>query len=207
MVILGIILLAITVQVFSTALMAKVLGVPMAEIALGLGPHLTLRVGPPALKVGLIPGGYVQFVVDPDHPNQFVRLSPIRRLLITVGGPLLLFGIATGLAGVEQVIAAMLACGHDVLQLFHPLGVAQEGLAQAAALLQQDPRIFAGMLLSKILAYNLLPLSTLPVGTVIKDFFPSPHALWPLWTAISLLFQLWLFIAGGTALLFYVFGS
>lgn len=159
---------AVVVHIGGTAIAGRALGATLEDARLGYGPSLLIWRDPP-VRVGCLPlGGWIRFVgaVASDEgilPGDFLALPRWRRALIPLGGPVLVLVFGAVLVGPGPACDSALRTPGQLYAAMDPqlLGMIWD---QARAL---PPFVLFGHALTKVAAFNLLPLPTLAGGDVI----------------------------------------
>lgn len=176
---------AIVAMVFiyntATALVAFLLRVPVIRITFGYGRGLTvLRIG--RFSIGLSPflfAGWVKFA-DPMFGAE-ARAPALLRFAVQLAGPLAAIGAACiplGWRGVEETLIAWPQLWRVVTDFRTPVDI---NAALAPSLHQSGMLAAGGVILTKIAAFNLLPLTLTSGGmallTLVDLFGGKAHTV------------------------------
>ncbi|GAB2492878.1 site-2 protease family protein [Arenimonas alkanexedens] len=168
------------------ALAARLLGVGVPAITLGLGrPRLQWQLGD--TRISVTPWLITSSCTLKEHENlerygehpglSFGELHPLLRAAVVAAGPLVVLGLCVLVGGTGVVSAFLQGFGQIIEGAISPLTQAQSFLArywQAAA----GARIATGAaLLAKLMAFQLLPLPLLAGGSALMQLarWKRPH--------------------------------
>ncbi len=190
------IFLSTSAHIAATAWSARLLGIPVQEVSIGLGPTL-VRVD--AFRLGLFPiGGYVSLrsLQKEDLPSDVARStvegeSLIDQIAVASFGCLLLLIIAFVLTG-SQAFTAFLSMPAQVLTgAISPFGTAQNLLDTAITFLRDAPATSViGEVAARIAALNLLPFPASNGGDALAAIGRASGVarIWPEAATVLLLF-------------------
>ena len=221
-------LLLLAASTAGTILVSQIVGARIYTIGLFMGPTvMRFRIGHTRLHVGSLPlGNYVRYApseddflegVDPEAlaesirtaEEDFGRLHPLSRASICLGGWVVLVLLAFALIGPQ---AAITEVGSGFVQLLQgtisPLGKAQElFMGFFSAYESRSIGIVVGIIATKIVAFNMLPLPPLAGGEAIRilvgwvqgarskdgdgNRLPMQWVTWPSFLCICLMFLSW----------------
>lgn len=155
----------VALHVSSVALLAMALGARPSRVRVGYGPALISRtVGGIRLELGLLPlGGFVQFG---DAGETYEALSPARRMLISLAGPLALIMLGV-LLGNTQFAATFVKLFDGAL---HPMHEGARLVGRLVTLLDEKPLEAFGWLAFVFAAFNLLPIPPLAGSQFLEAF-------------------------------------
>lgn len=179
-------ILAHTIGLF---LSGRLAGASVREVGIFNGPALaTMRVGYTALRLNLIPlGGYVKFANAESAPSLrgrgrlFEELPTLARALIAISGCLALLVVAAACLGPASALSHVASGFPQFVQgALHPVAVGAPLIARLARFVATHPVVSTvGLIVSKELAFNLLPIPILNGGDIImilaQAFKPFPE--------------------------------
>jgi hypothetical protein len=151
----------------------RIAGAQIREITLGMPGLLPFSVGSMRIKVGPLPSAAVDMV-------DFEKLSLSKQLVIRLGPWIVQLAIAMALLGPGDAMRSFANAFGEVLSL----GQATMRAEYALAFLEHaPPATLFGVVLAKIVAFNLLPFPALAGGEIVNDVVfrsrgKQPPALW-----------------------------
>ena len=160
-------------HVLFIALCARLHGVPIKLISLGIGPTLATR---GRVRLALVPGGFVRLKdtrsdsgLDPrDHPDAYDQQPRLVQVSLALGAPLLLLALCLVVLGETATHAFLRAFEQMFKGALSPLGVAQSYLVDFERFASSNAFVSVVALIgAKAAAYNLLPLPTLNGGDAL----------------------------------------
>ncbi|MDP2307480.1 MAG: hypothetical protein Q8P18_15745 [Pseudomonadota bacterium] len=170
--------LAVGVHLSVVAAVGRALGAQVEAVRFGSLGRLRLRDTAPDVSLGLLPGGFVQFVGAGDPTaDGYEQLPRWRRAFIPVTGPLVVLGLAAAVLGPDGALGSALRAPAQLFSILDPFGAAPVVLDAANAALLQPPAWIIGTLLAKVAAFNLLPFPTLATGQALLALVPLPERL------------------------------
>lgn len=173
---------------------ARAAGIPVAALSLGFGPVLMRkRFRGTEYRFSAIPfGGYL--LAEAADPDDFLRISPLRRILLSLGGPaanlltaIPLFAILNALRGkadlysmsilpfvqaasfLSKMVSSLAGIFTHSSELTGIVGIVSSGSAftsSAAAALT-----FAALISLNLALFNLLPVPALDGGKIVLALF------------------------------------
>jgi membrane-associated protease RseP (regulator of RpoE activity) len=168
---------AILAHTLGLYLAGRLAGASVSEVGVFNGPALaTKRVGYTALRLNLIPlGGYVKFADAEGAPSLrgrgrlFEELSPLTRVLIASSGCLALLVLAAACLGPASALRHIASGFPQLVRgALHPLAVGAPLVARLVEFVATHPVVSTvGLIASKELAFNLLPVPILNGGDII----------------------------------------
>jgi len=169
----------------------RLAGATVKEVTLGMPGLLPFSVGSTRIKVGPIPSAGLDMV-------DFEKLSLSKQLLVRLGPWIVQLAIAVTLLGPGDAMRSFVNAFGEVLSL----GNATVRAEHALAFLEHAPPVtMLGVLLTKVVAFNLLPFPGLAGGQIVNDVVfgsrgKQPPAAWMvLGLLCSLAISIWWLVA------------
>jgi hypothetical protein len=169
----------------------RLTGAKIAEVTLGMPGIMPFSVGSTRVKVGPLPSAGLDMV-------DFEKLSLSRQLLVRLGPWIVQLAIALILIGPGDAMRSFVRAFGEVLSL----GQATERAEYALAFIEHAPAVtMFGVVLAKVVAFNLLPFPGLAGGQIVNDIVfgsrgKQPPALWMLLGMLcSLAISVWWVVA------------
>lgn len=146
------------------SIVGKLLGAIIDEIGIFLGPSIfKFNVGNLKISLNYIPtGSYVKFTDD------FEKLAPIRKLLISISGLLFYLVIAVLCLGLNETFRHTINAYQQVFfGIISPVSVGAKYVEMLAQIMTQQSFLTGiGILTAKMLAISAIPLGTFTGGSV-----------------------------------------
>lgn len=194
--ILAVSIIFLTYTIFQTV-GGLIFGSKIEEIGLFFGPKIfNFSIGEINFRVNAIPiGSYVKFT------DELSNLHPIRKILIVISGLLSYCVLAVICLGFSEAITQIVSGFSQIFRmLFSPSAVGAVYIGKTLNLVNEKSFLYElGVISSKFLVFNLLPLGTLNGGNLLEYFlellgFKSEKAF-ETYKIISLIPALFLVIA------------
>jgi membrane-associated protease RseP (regulator of RpoE activity) len=172
------------IDIFSAYVFLILLKVGISEISFGMGPVILKK---DTLTLRLLPfSGFVQPTTLDDSDKKvetgervFDSMPWHRKVLVFLSGPTLLLVLCYCLIGCDGVYSFLLGFGQILRAAFSPLNEAQVMIGSSLQFIESHSVIPAiSFCLTKVAAFNCLPVPPLKGGMIVASLLPLPHGPW-----------------------------